>query len=134
MAMEYDLSRGAAMFSRLIPVTERDAIVGDLLEDASDRSLSGVRREVWLCAELGTIAAGLSLDRVREAVTLAPVRELAAGLALDGTHAFRGVLDAPWTALGRVALFCASVATLAAAAEVLIAALFTASGLRIPNP
>jgi len=32
--------------------------------------------------------------------------------------------------LARVALFCASVATLAAAAEVLIAAVFNASGLQ----
>jgi hypothetical protein len=132
MAMEHDLSRGAVLLSRLIPSTERDAIVGDLLEDASYCSLSSARREMWLCAELGTIAAGLSLDRLRDVVTLAPMREMAAGLALDGTHALRGVLDAPWPAVGRVALFCAWVAMLAAAAEVLIAALFTASGLQNP--
>jgi hypothetical protein len=129
-----ELPRLALALSRLIPAADREAIVGDLVEDADYRDLCGARLELWLCAELSAIAAGFTLDRVRDAFTLASIREMAAGLALDGTHAVRGVLDAPWTALARVALFCASVATLAAAAEILIAVLFSASGLRIPTP
>jgi hypothetical protein len=59
---------------------------------------------------------------------------MVAGLALDGTHAFRDALDAPWAVLGRAVLFCAAVATLTMVVEMLIAALFSASGLVIVNP
>jgi hypothetical protein len=69
---------------------------------------------------------------MRSAFSAPPIRDMAAGIAIDGTHTLRGLVDAPWTALARVAVFCASVATLAAAAEVLVAALFTASGLQNP--
>jgi hypothetical protein len=127
-----NLSRVALTLTGLIPAADREAIVGDLFEDADDRDLSGAQLELWLCAQVSAIAAGLTVNRLRDALTLPPIHEMAAGLALDGTHALRGVIDAPWTALARVALFCASVATLAAAAEVLIAALFTASGLQGP--
>jgi hypothetical protein len=126
------LPRLALTLSRLIPAADREAILGDLLEDAAYRDLSGTRLALWLCAPCGTIAAGLTVDRMRSAFTVPPIREMAAGLALDGTHAFRGVLGAPWTALVRLVVFCASVATLAAIAEVLVAALFSASGLRNP--
>ena len=127
-----ELPRFASALSRLIPAEDRQAIVGDLLEDAAYRDLSGARLALWLSAECGTIAAGFTLDRVRGAVTRPPIRDMAAGLALDGTHALRGVIDAPWMALWRVAVFCASVATLTAIAEVLVAALFSASGLKSP--
>src|SRR5205085_5145607 len=128
----HSLPRLALTLSRLIPAADREAIVGDLLEDAECRDLTGARLELWLCAELGTIAAGLTVECVRAGCTLPPIREMAAGLVLDGARALRGVRDSPWTALARVAVFCASVATLAAAAEVLVAALFNASGLRNP--
>jgi hypothetical protein len=127
-----DVPRLALTLSRLIPAADREAIFGDLLEDAGYRDLSGTRLALWLCAQCSTIAAGLTLDRLRGAFTMPPIREMAAGVALDGTHAFRGVLDSPWTVLGRVVVFCASAATLAAVAEVLVAALFNASGLRNP--
>ena len=127
-----DLSRLALTVSRLIPAADREAIFGDLLEDAAYRDLSGTRRVLWLCAQCGSIAAGLTIDRMRGGFTVPLIREMAAGLALDGTHAWRSVLDAPWTALVRLVVFCASVATLAAVAEVLVAALFSASGLRNP--
>jgi hypothetical protein len=127
-----NLPRLAQALSRLIPAADRETIVGDLLEDAAYRDLSGRRLELWLCAQCGTIAAGLTADRMRSAFTAPPIRDMAAGIAIDGTHMLRGVVDAPWTALVRVAVFCASVATLAAGAEVLIAALFAASGLRNP--
>jgi hypothetical protein len=127
-----ELPRLVLTLSRLIPAGDREAIIGDLLEDAGSRDLSGGRLDLWLSVQCGAIAAGLAIDRVRDGLTLMPIREMAAGLALDGTRAFRGVVNAPWTSLVRVAVFCASVATLAAAAEVLVAALFTASGLRNP--
>lgn len=127
-----DLPPLASTLSRLIPAPDREAILGDLLEDAAYRDLSGGRLELWLCAQCSTIAAGLTVDRMRRSLAAPPIREMATGLALDGTHAFRGVVDAPWTVLVRLVVFCASVATLAAAAEVLIAALFTASGLQNP--
>ena len=127
-----DVPRLALALSRLIPAADREAIFGDLLEDAAYRDLSGPRLTLWLCAECGTIAAGLGADRVRGALVAPPIRELAAGVALDGTHAFRAAIGTPWTALGRVAIFCASMAALTAVVEVLIAALFNASGLRHP--
>jgi hypothetical protein len=127
-----DVPRLALTLSRLIPAADRDAIFGDLIEDAAYRDLSGPRLTLWLCVQCGTIAAGLGADRVRSALVAPPIRELAAGLALDGTQAFRGVVGAPWTALGRLAIFCASVATLTGVVEVLIAALFNASGLGNP--
>ncbi len=126
------LPRLASTLSRFIPAEDREAILGDLLEDAAYRDLSGTRLSLWLSAECGTIAAGLTVDRMRGLVTLPAIRDLAAGVTLEGTHALRGVLDSPWMAAWRVALFCASVATLTAIAEVLVAALFSASGLRNP--
>jgi hypothetical protein len=128
----HDLPRVALTLSRLIPAADREAILGDLIEDAAYRRLSGARLTLWVCAQCSTIAAGLTVDRARTAFVVPPIREMAAGFALDGTHAFRGLVDAPWIALAGVVLFFASVATLAAAVEVLIAALFTASGLRTP--
>jgi hypothetical protein len=127
-----DVPRLAVTLSHLLPAADREAIFGDLIEDAAYRDLSGPRLTLWLCAQCSTIAAGLTVDRARGAFVAPPIREMAAGLALDGTHAFRGVVDAPWTALLRVAIFCASVATLTAVAEVLVAALFNASGLGNP--
>src|SRR5213079_491731 len=50
---------------RLIPACDRDAIAGDLLEEAACRELSGARLQWWLLTECGAIAAGLSLERVR---------------------------------------------------------------------
>ena len=48
------------LLSRLLPAADRDAIVGDLLEDAADHDISGARRDLWIAAECGTIAAGLT--------------------------------------------------------------------------
>jgi hypothetical protein len=128
------LPRFAATLSRLIPAADREPILGDLLEDAADRELSGTLLTLWLCAQCSAIAAGLTIDRCRSALTVRPLREMAAGLALDGTHAFRDAIDAPWTVLVRAVVFCATVATLTIVVEMLIAALFSASGLVILNP
>ena len=122
-----DLPRGVRFMARLIPVADRQAIVGDLLEQAACVDLSGARRTIWLAGECGAIAAGLSLDRVRGWFVVPPVRELAAGLALDGSRVFRGGHAAG--AIFRALLFCASIATLALGVELLVSSLLSASGL-----
>ena len=111
---------------RLIPETDRDAIAGDLLEEAAYRGLSGTRLQLWLLGECGTIAAGLSLERVRSWIVLPPVREVVSGFAVDG----RGVLrDGPVAAVSRALIFCGTVATLALGVELLVSVLMAASGL-----
>lgn len=119
---------GAALIlSRLIPRADRDAIVGDLLEEAEFRDLTGARRSAWLAAECGTIALGLSVDRVRGWLVVPPVAELAAGLAVDGRSAMRG--GHPLSAVVRATLFLGSVATLVFGAGVLVGSLLSAAGL-----
>ena len=104
-----DMSAAVRVLSRLLPAADREAIVGDLLEDAAYHDISGARRDLWLASECGAIAAGLTVTRVRAWFVVPPVRELAAGLALDGSRAWRG--DHSGTLL-RVLIFCGSLATL----------------------
>ena len=125
--MMNDLPRGVRLVARLIPVADRQAIVGDLLEQAAYRDLSGTRLTFWLAGECGAIAAGLSLDRVRGWFVVPPVRELAAGLAMDGSRAFRGGHAAG--AILRALIFCASIATIALGVELLVSSLLSAAGL-----
>lgn len=125
--MMNDLPRGVRFVARLIPVADRQAIVGDLLEHAAYLDLSGTRLTFWLAGECGAIAAGLSLDRVRGWFVVPPVRELAAGLAMDGSRAFRGGHAAG--AIFRALIFCASIATIALGVELLVSSLLSASGL-----
>jgi hypothetical protein len=111
---------------RLIPAADREAVVGDLLEEAAYRGLSGTRLKLWLLGECGTIAAGLSVERVRSWIVLPPMREVVSGLAVDG----RGVLrDGPVAAVSRALIFCGTVATLALGVELLVSVLMAASGL-----
>ena len=124
--MSQDLTATMRLLSRLLPAREREAIVGDLLEEAAYRHVSGPRREMWLASECGAIAAGLTVTRVRAWLVVPPVRELAAGLALDGTRAFRGDHTG---ALLRVLIFCGSVATIVLGVELLIGSLLSAAGL-----
>jgi hypothetical protein len=115
----------ARLVSRLIPAGDRDCVVGDLIEDAADRDLRGVRRNWWLAFECGAIAMGLSAQRARSWFVLPPVRELAAGLVIDG----RGALSAG--SAGTIVcalLFCGSIATLALGVEVLVGTLLVAAG------
>ena len=111
--------------ARLLPAPDREAIVGDLLEDAAYRDLAGARREWWRAAECGTSAAGLTATRVRAWVVVPPVRELAAGLALDGSRALRGGHSGT---LLRALIFCGSVATLVLGVELLVGSLMSAAG------
>ena len=124
--MNGELSRAARAFAWLIPAGDRESIIGDLVEDAGFRGLSGTRRDMWVAAECGAIGAGLAVTRARGWLVLPPVRELAAGFAVDGTHALRSAR--PVGAVLRAILFCGSVATLALGVEVLVGSLLSASG------
>lgn len=121
-----ELPRAARLLARLIPAVDRESILGDLVEDAAFRDLDGARRSLWLAGECAAIAGGLSIQRARGWLVMPPVREVAAGLAVDG----RGVFRSSGTAgsLLRAILFCASVATLALGVEVLVSSLLSASG------
>ena len=116
------------LVTRLIPASDRQAIVGDLLEDAAYRDITGARLRWWLLGECATIAAGLSVTRVRGWLVLPPVREVVSGLAVDGRGVLRGTH--PFAALFRALIFCGSIATMALGVELLVAALMSASGLR----
>jgi hypothetical protein len=124
--MSDGLPRAARALSRLIPAGDRESVLGDLIEDAERRGLTGVRRDLWLAGECGAIGAGLAVTRARGWLVLPPVRELAAGLALDGTHALRSAT--PVGALVRAVVFCGSVATLVLGVEILVGSLLSAAG------
>jgi len=121
-----ELPFGVRAFARALPSVDRDSVLGDLLEEAEFRGLLGARRALWLAGECGTIAAGLSLQRVKGWFAVPPVREVVSGLAIDGRGALR---DGPAGAIVRACVFVASVATLAFAVEVLVRTLMTAAGL-----
>ena len=123
--MSTELSGTLRLVARLLPARDREAILGDLLEDAAYRHASGARRELWLASECGAIAAGLTVTRVRDWIVVPPARELAAGLALEGSRALRGGHTA---VLLRLLIFCGSVGTLVFGVELLVAALLSAGG------
>ena len=114
------------LFASLIPAEDRPAILGDLVEDMASRGLRGVRRSVWLAGECGAIAAGLSFERARAYLVLPPVRELAAGLAMEGRGALRGAQAGP--ALLRALAYCGSVTAMMLGAELLVSTLMSAAG------
>jgi hypothetical protein len=120
-----EMPRGARALSWVIPRVDRESILGDLLEDAACRGLTGAHRDLWLAGECGAIGAGLAVTRARGWFVLPPVREVAAGLAVDGRGAFRG---AGAGAFLRAVLFCGSVATLALGVEILVSSLLLAAG------
>jgi hypothetical protein len=123
--MMADLPRGLWLVTRLMPAADREGIVGDLLEDADGRGLRGPRRAAWLTGECAVIAGGLSVERVRAWIVMPPMREVVAGLAIDG----RGLLRHGSTgAVLRALVFVGSVATLVLGVEVLVGALMSASG------
>lgn len=123
--MTADLPRGARLLARLIPAGDRESILGDLLEDADGRGLGGARRTAWLAGECGAIAAGLSLERVRGWLLMPPMREVVAGLAVDGRAAVRGGAG---PVLLRTLVFIASIGTLVLGVEVLVGSLMSAAG------
>jgi hypothetical protein len=122
---DHGLPRIARVLAHAIPAADRESILGDLLEDADFRNLCGARRSTWLAGECAAIAAGLSLQRLRGWFVLPPVREVAAGLAIDG----RGALRHAPGALLRALIFVGSVATLVLGVELLVASLMSAAGI-----
>ena len=120
------LPRLAGTLARLIPAGDRESILGDLLEESAFRGLAGSRRACWLCGECGAIAAGLAAQRARGWFVRPPLNDVLAGVTAEGSRALR-ILSADTVARG--ALFCAVVAILAVAVELLIATLLSASGL-----
>jgi hypothetical protein len=123
--MEYALPRSVRLFARLVPMSEREAILGDLVEDAAFRGLRGPRRAAWLASECAAVAAGLTVERMRASIVVPPVREVVAGLAIDG----RGLLRHGSTgAVLRALVFVGSVATLVLGVEVLVGSLMSAAG------
>ena len=113
------------LFARFIPAADREAILGDLLEEAENRHLRGRSRSLWLTGECAAIAAGLSLQRVRAWFVLPPMREVVSGLAIDGRSVLR---DGAAPALLRALLFVASVTTLVLGVELLVGTLMSAAG------
>ena len=117
--------RSLRLITRLMPAAEREAIVGDLLEEAEFRGLRGPRRVAWLASESAAVVAGLSVERMRASIAVPPVREVVAGLAIDG----RGLLRHGSTAtLLRALVFVGSVATLVLGVEILVGSLMSAAG------
>jgi hypothetical protein len=116
----------APLAAHLLPPADREAILGDLCEEAGFRGLTGTRRALWLARECGSIALGLSLDRARGWLAVPPAREVLAGLAIDGRCVLRHGSSG---ALLRALVFIGSVATLVLGVEVLVGALLAASGL-----
>ncbi len=114
------------LFDRLLPAEDRESILGDLFEDAEYRGLHGLQLRWWLSLECAAIAGGLALQRIRGWFVLPPVREVVAGLVVDGRAALR---DGAAVIALRTIVFIASVVTLAFAAEVLVRTLMTAAGL-----
>src|SRR5262245_38364601 len=119
------LPRTLQLLARLVPAVDREAIVGDLLEDAAFRDLRGRQRTLWLAGECGAIATGIAVDRVRAWVVVPPMREVVAGLAVDG----RGLLrDGAGATVVRALVFVGSIATLVLGVELLVATLMSAAG------
>lgn len=114
----------SAMLSRLIPADEREAILGDLIEDAAYRDLTGARLRWWLAGQCAAIAIGLSIVRLREWFVIAPVREVCSGMVADGRGALRAVH--PLAACVRVLIFCGSLATIVLGVTLLVSTLLRA--------
>src|SRR5436190_12549437 len=113
------------LFARFLPAADRDAILGDLFEEAEFRNLRGRARSLWLAGECAAIAAGLSLERVRGWFVMPPMREVVSGLAIERRGVLRG--GAAPTLL-RALLFVASVTTLVLGVELLVGTLMSAAG------
>ncbi len=115
-----------SLVTRLIPFDDREAIVGDLLEEAAWRHMHGRRMSWWLAGQCATIAVGLSVDRARAACSVELMREVASGIAIDSEHMLHVM---PRTLATRAGVFAAGVAVLAYGCEILVGALLRSAGL-----
>jgi len=120
--MTTELPPAVRWFARLIPAGDREWILGDLIEAADDRGLSGAHRRWWLASECAAVAAGLSVDRARGWFTRPAWRDLAVGVVVDGRVAVRGGAGMLVTAL----VVGGSIAGLAIGVEILVSSLLTA--------
>ena len=120
--MTADLPPGLRLLARLIPASDREWILGDLIEAADDRGLQGAHRRWWLASECAAVAAGLSVDRARGWFTRPAWRDLAVGVVVDGRVAVRGGAGTLVTAL----VVGGSIAGLAIGVEILVSSLLTA--------
>jgi len=119
------LPRSVRLLARLVPSADRESLLGDLVEDAAYRDLRGARRTAWLASECAAVGAGLSIERLRAWFVMPPVREVVAGLAIDG----RGVLRHSSTGVVlRAIVFVGSIATLVLGVELLVGSLMSAAG------
>ena len=120
-----DLPRGVGFIARFIPAGEREAILGDLVEETMLRGLHGGRRTAWLAGECAAIVTGLSIERARAWIVVPPMREVAAGFAIDGRVLLRHGSTA---AVFRALVFVGSIATLVLGVELLVGSLMSAAG------
>ncbi len=114
------------LVTRLIPATDRDAIVGDLLEEAAWQDMRGARLAWWMAGQCAGIAIGLTAERARAACSVEIMREVASGVAIDSERVLHVM---PRTLLMRAMVFAAGVAVLAYGCEVLVGALLRSAGL-----
>jgi hypothetical protein len=112
--------------ARLIPAADRDAIVGDLLEECRWRGIKGTRLSWWIARECVAIAAGLTVERARAACSPSLVREVVSGIAASSEHVLRTPVR---RLLTRAALFTGGVILLACSVEILVGALLRSAGL-----
>lgn len=110
---------------RVIPAADREAIAGDLLEEAAFRNLRGAAKASWLVHQCAAIALGLSVQRVRAWFVVAPIREIASGI---GMRTWGTVRSDRSSLVVRGLAFCGWIATLALGVELLVRTLLQASG------
>jgi hypothetical protein len=124
--MSEDLPRAVRVLARCIPARDREWILGDLIEAAFHRRLTGMPRGLWLFGSCGAIVVALSVTRTRAWLVLPPVHEVATGVAIDGRFAVRG---AGKTTLLSGLFLGGSIGMLTVGVAILVATLLSASGL-----
>jgi hypothetical protein len=100
----------------LLPIDQRDAIVGDLIECSVDEwGPSGVRTNTWMSVQCLTIGLGLRATQLRDRVVVEAAREVLDGVRMETARALRQTLRRPGTlAAALIALAIAAGATAAA--------------------
>ena len=82
----------------LLPIDQRDAIVGDLIEcSAEEWGPPGVRANTWMSLQCLTIGLGLRATQVRDRVLLNAAREVLDGVCRETTQATRQAFRRPGT-------------------------------------
>ena len=106
----------------LLPIDQRDAIVGDLIEcSVEEWGPSGVWTNAWMSVQCLTIGLGLRATQVRDRVVVDSAREVLEGVRMETTQAVRLTFRRPGT-LAAAALALAIAAGMAAAAGFMVQA------------